>query len=233
MRFVLAKGILIFLIILVTGSGLTLAAASSEPGMFLYPIKQTTQRLAGALGGTYATQAPIISTTQDGLERPPLSGNDGPGQDGANEGAVQAPVSPETPGTGEATTPSADEGHERGTQASTPAPHADQATATRVPTRARTADEITAAVQAGGGVLNIAGNSPEGIQPGNQDENQSQPSPDSSQDNQSPDNPHGDESPDHDQPDSNPDDDRSHDEGQSDPSQDSGDDQQREHPEDK
>jgi hypothetical protein len=224
MRFVLVKSILIFLIILATGSGLTLAAASSEPGMFFYPIKQTTQRLAGALGGTMATQAPIINTPQDGPEQQPLSSNDSPGQDGVADGAAQQPASPETPGTGEATKTPADERHERGTLESTPTPRADQATATRVPTRARSVDEITTSVRAGVDVLSITGSSPEGSQPGNQDENQSQSSPDS---------PHGDESLDHDQPDSNRDDDRPQDEGQSDPSQDSGGDQQREHPEDK
>jgi hypothetical protein len=201
--------------------------------MFLYPIKQTTQRLAGALGGTHAMQAPIINTTQDGLEQPPLSGNDSSGQDGADDGAVQAPASAETPGTGEATATPTDKRHERGTLESTPTPHPDQATATRVPTPARTADEITAAVQAGGDVPNITASSPEGSQPGNQDESQSHASPDSPQDNQSPDNPHGDESPDHDQPDSSPDHDRPHDERQSDPSQDSSGNQQHENPEDK
>jgi hypothetical protein len=224
MRSLLVKSSLIFIIVLVTGSGLTLAAASSEPGMFLYPIKQTTQRLAGALGGTHAAQAPIVNTAQDGLEQPSSSGNDSPGQDGADDGPAQAPASAQTPGTGAATATPADERHERGTLESTPTPRADQATATRVPTRARSVDEITTSVRAGVDVLSITGSSPEGSQPGNQDENQSQSSPDS---------PHGDESLDHDQPDSNRDDDRPQDEGQSDPSQDSGGDQQREHPEDK
>jgi hypothetical protein len=194
MRSLLVKSSFIFIIVLVTGSGLTLAAASSEPGMFLYPIKQTTQRLAGALGGTHAAQAPIVNTAQDGLEQPSSSGNDSPGQDGADDGPAQAPASAQTPGTGAATATPADERHERGTLESTPTPRADQATATRVPTRARTADEITAAVQAGGGMLNIASKSPEGIQPGNQDENQGHASPDRSQDHQSSDSPHGDES---------------------------------------
>jgi len=232
MRSLFIKSSLSFIIVLATGSGLALAAASSEPGMFLYPIKQTTQRLAGALGGAYGTQAPI-NTAQDGLEQPPLSGNDGPGQDGAGDGAAQAPASAETPGAGAPTATPADKRHEQGTLESTPTPHADQATATRMPTPARTADEITATVQAGGDVLNITSNSPEGTQPGNQDENQSQASPDRSQDNQSPDSSHGGESPDNNQPDSNPDDSRPHDEGQSAPSQDSGGNQQHENPGDK
>ncbi len=48
MRSLLAKSSVTILIVLALGSGLTLAATSSEPGMFLYPIKQTTQKLTGA-----------------------------------------------------------------------------------------------------------------------------------------------------------------------------------------
>jgi hypothetical protein len=93
-----------------------------------------------------------------------------------------------------------------------------------VPTQGRGADEITATAQPGEDAPIIISNSPQDIQPGSRDENQSQANPDRSQDSQIPDSPHGEESPDHD---------RSHDQEQSAPSRDNGSDQQRETPDDK
>jgi hypothetical protein len=111
-----ASGIIIFFV-LAMGSGLTLAAASSEPGMFLYPIKQTTQKFTGANGDTTVSQPPIIDVPQDDVsQQSPAAGGSTSPQD-IQEEVAQEPEITETP-------------------------DPDQAASTPVPTPVRVTDEI-------------------------------------------------------------------------------------------
>jgi hypothetical protein len=71
MRSLLVKSGTTMLIILALGSSLTLASASSEPGMFLYPIKRTTQRFTGATGGPVAPMTSVIELPQESTSQQP------------------------------------------------------------------------------------------------------------------------------------------------------------------
>ncbi len=118
MRSLLVKSGIIIFIVLAVGSGLTLAAASSEPGMFLYPIKQTTQKFSGANVDTTLSQPPMIDAPQDGpSQQPPAAGGSTSPQD-IQEDVAQEPEIRETP-------------------------DPDQAASTPVPTPVRVTDEIT------------------------------------------------------------------------------------------
>lgn len=81
MRSWLAKSGVTLLVVLALGSGLTLAATTSEPGMFLYPIKQTTQKLTRATGRPAQSLTPVIEIPQDGPDKPSPSGVDLPAAD--------------------------------------------------------------------------------------------------------------------------------------------------------
>jgi hypothetical protein len=142
MRSLLIKGSLIILIVLATGSGLTTAATSSEPGMFLYPIKQTTQRLAGALRSVMAN----LNTPQDRAGQQPGVGHDSPASN-AERNATQVPASMETHGTDEATATPAPEDQAREDPGMTQTSYAGEATATRVLPQVQITDEITTTVR--------------------------------------------------------------------------------------
>jgi hypothetical protein len=71
MRSLLAKSSILILIILALGSGLTLAAIPSKPGMFLYPIKQTTQRFTGDTDRSVTSLTPVIEVPQDDPSQQP------------------------------------------------------------------------------------------------------------------------------------------------------------------
>jgi len=90
MRSLLAKSSITVLIMLALGSGLTLAATSSEPGMFLYPIKQTTQKFSGATGNPAKSLTPVIEVPHDDTSQPPSPDAD------AQVDVVQEPEMPDT-----------------------------------------------------------------------------------------------------------------------------------------
>lgn len=81
MRSLLAKSGVTLLVVLALGSGLTLAATTSEPGMFLYPIKQTTQKLTGATGRPVKSLTPVIEVPQGDPDQPSPGAVDLPGAD--------------------------------------------------------------------------------------------------------------------------------------------------------
>ena len=118
MRSSLVKSGIIVFIVLAVGSGLTLAAASSEPGMFLYPIKQRTQRFSGAGGDTTLSQPPMIPVPQDGPSQQPSAAGGSTSPQDIREDMAQEPEIVET---------------------AVP----DQAASTPVPTPIRVTDEIT------------------------------------------------------------------------------------------
>jgi hypothetical protein len=81
MRALLVKSSTLVLIILAMGSGLTLAATSSKPGMFLYPLKQATQKFTGATGGPATSLTPVIELPQESGGQPPAANVDPPSED--------------------------------------------------------------------------------------------------------------------------------------------------------
>jgi len=129
MRSLLVKSGIIVFIVLAVGSGLTLAAASSEPGMFLYPIKQTTQKFTGANGDTALSQPTMIDVLQDGPSQQPSAAGGSTSPQDIQEDVAQEPEITETP-------------------------EPDQAASTPVPTPIRVTDEIT--VTAGPGKVPTA-----------------------------------------------------------------------------
>jgi hypothetical protein len=64
MRSLLIKASIITSLVLSLGSGITLASASSKPGMFLYPVKQTTQKAIGTFANIAAVEIPIAVPSQ-------------------------------------------------------------------------------------------------------------------------------------------------------------------------
>jgi hypothetical protein len=64
MRSLLIKASIITSLVLSLGSGITLASASSKPGMFLYPVKQTTQKAIGTFANITAVEIPIAVPSQ-------------------------------------------------------------------------------------------------------------------------------------------------------------------------
>jgi hypothetical protein len=64
MRSLLIKASIITSLVLSLGSGITLASASSKPGMFLYPVKQTTQKAIGTFTNITAVEIPIAVPSQ-------------------------------------------------------------------------------------------------------------------------------------------------------------------------
>jgi hypothetical protein len=103
------------------GSGLSLAATSSKPGMFLYPIRQTTQKFTGTTEAPTTSLPSTIEVPQDSENQPPSANVDTPIQD------IQGDVAEEP----EITQPG----------------QKDEATASPAPTPARIVDEITATVE--------------------------------------------------------------------------------------
>jgi hypothetical protein len=95
MRTLLVKSSVIGIIALVMGSGLTLASASSKPGMFLYPLKQTTQKVTSAFTNGPNNVTPVIIVTQNaGPEEPELTSDD---PSGDNEDNAARQISFPTP----------------------------------------------------------------------------------------------------------------------------------------
>jgi hypothetical protein len=64
MRSLLIKASIMTSLVLSLGSGITLASASSKPGMFLYPVKQTTQKAIGTFSNITAVEIPIAVPSQ-------------------------------------------------------------------------------------------------------------------------------------------------------------------------
>jgi hypothetical protein len=64
MRSLLIKASIITSLVLSLGSGITLASASSKPGMFLYPVKQMTQKAIGTFANIAAVEIPIAVPSQ-------------------------------------------------------------------------------------------------------------------------------------------------------------------------
>jgi hypothetical protein len=122
MRPLLVNGGIIILIIVAMGSGLMLAAASSEPGMFLYPIKQTTRKFTGAGGDTLIVQPSIINVPQDGAgQKPSAAGGSTDPENIHEDVALGLDI--------------------------TEIPDPDQAANTPVPTPVRATDQITVSVE--------------------------------------------------------------------------------------
>ena len=121
MRSLLVKSSITLFILLALGSGLTLAATSSEPGMFLYPIKQTTQKFTGAAGGPVTSLTPVIEAPQQSEDQSPAANVDTPAEE------IEADAAQES-------------------DRIEPA-QASEASATPVPTPVRIVDEITATVE--------------------------------------------------------------------------------------
>ena len=209
MRSLLLKSSLAILIILAAGSGLTLAAASSEPGMFLYPIKRTTQRWAGALGDVAAGQATTIQSPATEPIPQPAVGDDAP----ASAPATPAPVTATPFG----------ENQERQETEDTPTPQAVEAIVTPAPTPGQVTDEISVTLRAGNDLSSgvDAPSNADGSQAGNPDDGQSHDRPDSAEDNPSPDNS---------QPESSSDHEEQGNDGSDSQSRDSGDDQHSQDP---
>lgn len=113
MRSLLIKSSIIVSIILAMGSGLTLASASSEPGMFLYPIKQRTQMITTTFGSDVTSEIPAPSDIPQVNVTSDLDPTDDIQSDVNQEG-----TNPETP-------------------------HQDEETANPTPTRAQAVDQIT------------------------------------------------------------------------------------------
>jgi hypothetical protein len=63
MRSLLVKCFILIFVVLSLGTGLTWASASSRPGMFLYPLKQTTQRAAQILKSIPAVEIHLAAAT--------------------------------------------------------------------------------------------------------------------------------------------------------------------------
>jgi hypothetical protein len=64
MRSLLIKASILTSLVLSLGSGITLASASSKPGMFLYPVKQATQKAIGTFANIAAVEIPIAVPSQ-------------------------------------------------------------------------------------------------------------------------------------------------------------------------
>jgi hypothetical protein len=58
MRPLLVKSSLIIAVVLAMTSGVTLASASSKPGMFLYPVKQMSQKATGIFSSVTSGEIP-------------------------------------------------------------------------------------------------------------------------------------------------------------------------------
>lgn len=123
MRALLVKSSMLILIILALGSGLTLAATASKPGMFLYPIKQTTRKFTGVAASPMTSPTPMIELPQEGASQPPSANVNPPSED------IQGEVAQEP----EITEPG----------------QIDEATATPAPTPARIVDEISVTAKPG------------------------------------------------------------------------------------
>jgi hypothetical protein len=63
MRSLLAKCFILMFVVLSLGTGLTWASTSSRPGMFLYPLKQTTQKAAQILKNIPAVEIHLAAAT--------------------------------------------------------------------------------------------------------------------------------------------------------------------------
>jgi hypothetical protein len=63
MRSLLAKCFILMFVILSLGTGLAWASTSSRPGMFLYPLKKTTQRAAQILKNIPAVEIHLAAAT--------------------------------------------------------------------------------------------------------------------------------------------------------------------------
>jgi hypothetical protein len=63
MRSLLAKCFILMFVVLSLGTSLTWASISSRPGMFLYPLKQTTQRAAQILKDIPAVEIHLAAAT--------------------------------------------------------------------------------------------------------------------------------------------------------------------------
>jgi hypothetical protein len=123
MRALLVRGSMLILIILALGSGLTLAATSSKPGMFLYPIKKTTQKFTGAPVNPATSLTPMNELPQEGAGQPPSANVNLPSE------VIQGEVAQDPENT------------EPG--------RSDEATATPAPTPVRIVDEIAVTANPG------------------------------------------------------------------------------------
>jgi hypothetical protein len=121
MRSLLTKSSITILTLLALGSSLTLASASSKPGMFLYPLKQTTQRFGSAAGGPAQPLPPATEASKQGVSQQPSATPDTASQEIQGDASQE----PDVGGPG----------------------RMDEATATPAPTSARVVDEITVSVE--------------------------------------------------------------------------------------
>lgn len=145
MRSLLLKSGVIGIIALVMGSGLTLASASSKPGMFLYPLKQTTQKVTGAFTNGPGNVTPIIIVTQDAAQQKNELANDDPSGDNEDNTAEQTsfPAPTQDHESTPAFTPATKE------PVATQASPTKEATAALAPMPARAVDEINLITQPG------------------------------------------------------------------------------------
>ncbi len=86
MRSLLVRVSIAMFTVLLLGSGITMAAASSKPGMFLYPVKKMTQKATGAFQSSEGTQMPSIDFEDDQIQEPVIS-----------EGAQNEPIEDTSP----------------------------------------------------------------------------------------------------------------------------------------
>lgn len=105
MRSLLIKSGITMFIILALGSSLTLASSSSEPGMFLYPIKRTTQKFTGATGGPVAPTKPVIELPQESTSQQPSDNVDTAFEDVQGDLAEEPDITEPRQGNKAATTP--------------------------------------------------------------------------------------------------------------------------------
>jgi hypothetical protein len=146
MRSLLVKSGVIAILALVMGSGLTLASAPSKPGMFLYPVKQTAQKITGAFTNGPGTTTPIIIVTQDAVQGKSDLSHDDPSADNEDD-TTEQPDLAAPPQTQEPTVavPSATKG-----PAAAPVPPKEEATTAPDSAPARAVDEINLIAQPGG-----------------------------------------------------------------------------------
>jgi hypothetical protein len=146
MRSLLVKSGVIAILALVMGSGLTLASAPSKPGMFLYPVKQTAQKITGAFTNNPGTTTPIIIVTQDAVQEKPDLIYDDPSSDNEDD-ATEQPDLAAPPQAQEPTVavPSATKG-----PVAAQVPPSEEATVAPAVAPARAVDEINLITQPGG-----------------------------------------------------------------------------------
>ena len=113
------KAVTTMALLLAMGAGLTLAAESSEPGMFLYPLKQTSHRVTDGLGDSGGDERATIQAAPavDMAEDPASEAAEDDATPGPDLSRPSSPSSPDTP------------------------------TATPVPTLARVVDEIMPSIE--------------------------------------------------------------------------------------